>query len=129
MKDQWLVALIPFSWDDDKLVMASRRIVYMSQDVKTADRKRFYEALLNIPWLAPEIRRAVMKQLGRSPHAENAAEAAGWKLMMEHMIGEVEAEVHKKTGKRSRGAVIDRIADRTGVSSETLRKRLQRLSK
>lgn len=124
---QWAAAIIPFSWNEHTPVF--QRPIVMSNDANKAERKHFLEALLDIPWLEPEIRRAVMKQLGRSPQAENKAEATGWKQVMERLINEVEAKVQEKTGKRSRGAVRERIADRTGANSESLRKRLQRLNK
>ena len=128
-KQQWAAAIVPFSWSEATPVMAWQRTVFMSDAVDEADRRRCLESLLDIKWLPPEIRRAVMKQLGLSPRAKKAAEARGWKLAMDHLIDETEARLHKKTGKRSRGAVVQAIADITGTSSETLRKRLQRLSK
>ena len=36
-----------------------------------ATQKRFYEALLKLPWLAPKVRAAIMRELGRSQREED----------------------------------------------------------
>src|SRR5262245_33984951 len=67
---EYHAALLPVRFhtprhDDSAITAESGRPVLMRYVDNPADRKRFYEALLELPWLAPRVRVAVMRSLGR----------------------------------------------------------------
>ncbi len=85
-----------------------------------AEWRRFYEALLELPWLAPRVRVEVMRTLGRSKRAEDANYERGRSLtMMCWMVNQRKALLEKK-GERPRGgaheAAIAEIASEQGMT-------------
>ena len=58
-----------------------------------ATQKRFYETLLKLPWLAPKVRNAIMRELGHSQREEDVRieKARTWTLR--HEVSEVEARM------------------------------------
>ena len=49
------------------VIGSPERPVLMEYVDDEATQKRFYEALLKLPWLAPEVRNGIIRELGRSP--------------------------------------------------------------
>ena len=96
-----------------------------------ATQKRFYEALLKLPWLAPEVRNAIMRELGRSHREEDIRieEARTWTLR--HEVSEVEARMRANGERPPRGdihtAAVEEVAETADIKPEALMKRIQRL--
>ena len=92
-----------------------------------AEWKRFYEALLELPWLAPKVRNAVMRDLGRSPQKESAKITQAVTQVQRMMVNERKA-LMRKNGERPRGgiheAAIAEIANEQGLSVVALKWRL-----
>jgi hypothetical protein len=108
------------------------RAVLMQHVDDTVEQKRFYEAVLELPWLARSIRRLVLKELGRSQRAQNVEYERGRTLMMRAMINKRKA-VMKEKGERPRGgiheAAIAAIANEAGLSVAALKWRLRKLKR
>lgn len=125
---------VPFGTGDlgSHIKLKPGRPVLMPYANDAVEQKRFYEALLELPWLAPSIRRLVLKQLGRSQRAENVEYERGRTLAMRAMINERKAAMKKK-GERPRGgiheAAIAAIANEQGLSVAALKWRLRSLKK
>jgi hypothetical protein len=88
------------------------------------ERRRLYEALLEVPGLEPEIRRVVLDVLGRGAQAENTDFERGRTLTLRHMVNEVAARMGWVKG--SRTAAIAEIAENAGIGFEALKRRLER---
>jgi hypothetical protein len=67
------------------VIASPERPVLMKYVDDEATQKRFYEALLKLPWLAPEVRNAIMRELGRSQREEDVRteKARTWALRHE----------------------------------------------
>lgn len=85
----------------------------------TAEHKAFYEELLGLSWLAPEVRRAIFKVLGRDYGTYKAEFNYGSVVALRHLIAEEKASL-KKAGERPRGGLSNaakaKIADRVGMT-------------
>jgi hypothetical protein len=93
-----------------------------------AVRLRLYEALLEVPKLEPEIRRAVLNVLDRGAQAENTDFERGRTLAWRHMVDELAAHKHAAgMTKGFRTAAIVEVAEQAGLEFETLKRRLERL--
>jgi hypothetical protein len=107
--------------------MAKKRVPDGSDDVH----RTLYESLLAIsyPPLAPEIRNALMKVLGRSPRRQKAAVNLAVAATLQHLI-DVEKARMKKEGKQPRGgrheAALSEVAHQQGMTVDALKKRIQR---
>jgi len=90
-----------------------------------------YEALLKLPWLAPEVRNAIMRELGRSQREEvvRTEKARTWALR--HEVREVEARMRANGERPPRGdihtAAVEEVAGIADMKPEALMKRIQRL--
>ena len=64
------------------VIGSPERPVLMEYVDDEATQKRFYETLLKLPWLAPKVRNAIMRELGRSPREEDVRteKARTWAL-------------------------------------------------
>jgi hypothetical protein len=134
---EWLAALLPLHFDDKGMpdgnvdvTVTSGRPVLM-QDADEVAQRVFLEALLDLPWLPPEVRRAVAKAVGRSLRQRNVEREAGRTSALKQMVAEVKAHM-KAVGQRPlRGdthtAAIEEVAEKAGLDPEALRKRIQRL--
>jgi hypothetical protein len=125
---------VPFGTGDlgSNIKLKPGRAVLMAHVDDAVEQKRFYEALLELPWLARSIRRLVLKELGRSQRAQNVDYERGRTLVMRAMINQRKAEMKKK-GERPRGgiheAAIAAIASEQGLSVAALKWRLRKLTK
>jgi len=101
-------------------------------DADAAERRRFYEAMLELPWLAPEVRSAVLKTLGRSYRAEKDNFGRGWTMALRRMVDETADRMKKNREHPPKGdirtAAIEEIAEKVGIEPEALRGRFRRLS-
>jgi hypothetical protein len=125
---------VPFGTGDlgSDIKLKPGRPVLMRYVYDAVEQKRFYQALLEVPWLAPSIRRLVLKELGRSQRAENVEYERGRTLAIRAMINERKA-VMKEKGERPRGGIHDAaiaaIANEQGLSVPALKWRLRKLKK
>jgi len=124
---------VPFGKGDlgsDVKVKAVRPILVQYSDDK-AEQERFLEALLELHWIAPGIRRAIMKALGRSllkqKVNEERARTAVFKLMVDEAVAHMQAKSERPSKGDLRTAAIEKVAKKIGMESEALAKRLQRL--
>jgi hypothetical protein len=140
---EWCVAILPFRFQfriDTKNV-GTRRTTYhrsgfaikagqpvpMTDDANETQRKDFYKALLKIGWLAPKVRYAVMRELGRSQRAANVARERGRTLAIRARINE-RINLMKKKNERPRGGVYEaslaEVAKEQGMTVAALKGRL-----
>src|SRR5947207_14530226 len=68
---------------DSDVIGSPERPVLMAYVDDEATQKRFYETLLKLPWLAPKVRNAIVRELGRSQRTWT------WR----HEVSEVEARM------------------------------------
>ena len=113
------------------VIASPERPVLMEYVDDEATQKRFYEALLKLPWLAPEVRNAIMRELGRSQREEDVRieKARTWTLR--HEVSEVEARMRANGERPPRGdihtAAVEEVAGIADMKPEALMKRIQRL--
>lgn len=91
------------------------------------ERRRFYEAALELPWLPPPVRNAILKELGRKPKEEMARVAEARSAMF--MVVVAEAEDRIRASGQCRGAhklALGEVAANAGMDVEALDKRLKR---
>jgi hypothetical protein len=92
-------------------------------------KRRFYEALLHIPWLPSRFRSAILKELGSSLRKQQRDFKRVETLALRFMINEAKARMQKQ-GRRERGGIHDaavrEIAQMVGMTPEALTKQLQR---
>jgi hypothetical protein len=133
-------AIVPLRFDfvpmgtgvhgSDVVVKAERPI--LMEDADAVELRRFYEAQLEIPQLAPGIRNAVMKELGRSQRAENVKVEHARTVTLRHVVDETAARMRARE-ERPRGGVrqgaITAVADSIGIDAETLKLRFKRLKR
>jgi hypothetical protein len=100
------------------------------------EQKRFLEALLELPWLATDIRRAVMKALGAVPapvRKRNDAFGQGRSLAYRHLVSEVEMRMRARGERPPRGgfqaAAVEEVAETVGMTTEALGRRIRRLKR
>jgi hypothetical protein len=123
---------VPFGEGDvgsDVRAKPGRPVLVQYSDDK-AEQERFLEALLELPWLSPEIRRAIMKALGRSLRKQNVAIERAHTVGLMHKVDQVIARM-QATGERPprgdiRTAAVEEVAEQVGMSSDALTKRIQR---
>jgi hypothetical protein len=120
-------ALVPLNAD----YTVSGRPILMVGDADAGEQALFYNALLEIPWLAPKVRRAIMAELGLSLREQNTKIERARTLTLRHMISEAEVRM-RKNRERPRGgihgAAVEEVAGRVGMTVDALEKRFQRLS-
>jgi hypothetical protein len=104
----------------------------LMEDADAVELKHFYEVLLELPRLAPGIRNAVMKELGRSQRAENVRIQYARTVTLRRVVDETAARM-VASGERPRGGVrqaaITAVADSIGIDAETLKLRFKRLKR
>jgi glutathione S-transferase len=97
-----------------------------------AEQRRFLKALLELSWLAPEIRYAVVNSLGRSSRAENVKIERARTATLHLMVDETLARIGANGERPPRGdlytAAVEEVAERAGIEAEALKKRIQRLT-
>jgi hypothetical protein len=141
---EWCVALLPFrfqfriatnnvgritSCHRSGFAIKARQPVPMTDDANETQRKNFYEAVLKIDWLAPKVRNAVMRELGRSPRAVKVALERGKTLAMRTRINERKI-LMKNKNERPRGGIHDaavaEVAKEVGLTVAALKGRLRK---
>jgi hypothetical protein len=141
---EWCVAILPFRFQfriDTKnvgtrtayhrsgFVIKAGQPVPMTDDANEIQRKDFYEALLKIGWLAPKVRNAVMRELGRSQRVENMRRERGRTLAIRARINE-RKNLMKKNNERPRGGVYEAAlaeeAEELGMTVAALKGRLRK---
>jgi hypothetical protein len=135
---EWCAALLPLHFDHKNapgdisidIAATTGRPVLMEYADKV-EQRRFLEALLNLTWLAPGIRREVAKAVGRPLRQRNVDYEAGRTLVFKVMVAEVEARMRAAGQRPPMGdihtAAIEEVAEKVGIGPEALLKRLQRI--
>jgi hypothetical protein len=123
---------VPFGTGDlgsDVKVKPGRPVLMRYVD-DAVEQKRFYEALLELPWLPPQVRVAIMRTLGRSQRAQTTKIARAVTAVLKVHVNEVAARMRANGERPPKGdirtAAIEEVAERTGIKAEALAKRLQR---
>jgi hypothetical protein len=101
-------------------------------DADEIERKRVYEALLELPGLEREIRFAVLSVLGRSQRDENQEYELGRTLAWRHMVDEAVARMRANDERPTEGfrtAAITEVAMGADIEPKTLQQRFYRLPK
>jgi hypothetical protein len=135
---EWHAALLPLHFDDKDMpdgsvdiTATSGRPVLMDENADQAARQRFLNALLEISWLPPGIRREVAKAVGRPLRQRNVDYEAGRTLVCKVMVAEVEARMRAAGQRPPMGdihtAAIEEVAETVGIGPEALKKRIQRI--
>jgi hypothetical protein len=126
---RWEAALVPVGITGETYTFDWKRTILMDWAKSAEEQKRCYESLLAIRWLAPAVRNAVLKQLGRSRQAEKRGIAHARAETLRFMIDKVEARM-RKDRERPRGgidaAALAEIADGQGMTVEALTRSLTR---
>jgi hypothetical protein len=104
----------------------------LMKGANAAGQRRCYEILLELPWFSPGVRRAILKELGRSPRTEKAAIERARTFTLRHIVDEAATRM-RASGERPRGGVrqaaITAVADNIGMDAETLELRFKRLKR
>ena len=126
-KSKWAAALVPY--DPVTCEVDRRRTVFMNGNDDRKEQERFYKSLLELSWIAPQIRYAVMRELGLSKLEINRKIEQAACYTLYYQIEQLKADLHRN-GKRPRGGVhaaaVVEIADRHGMTDAALKKRLER---
>jgi hypothetical protein len=97
-----------------------------------AEQRRFLKALLRLPWLAPEVRWAVMKSLGLPARGENEkieqARTATLRFMVDETAARMRGSGEPEPG-GVRAAALQKVAERAGMTDDALAKRIYRQKK
>ena len=125
---RWTVTLVPVD-DDEKATINWRHTVFMIDAKSEEERKRFYEALLEIEWLARDVRNAVMWALGRSPQKAQKDYRDGRTIALQHRVDELTFK--DEQGRPVRGSKtfsMKEVAEYAGITDvDTLKRRFTRL--
>jgi hypothetical protein len=131
-------ALLPIRFDSvpmgtgllgSDVVPKAARPILMQYSDNEAEQRCFLEALLELPWLATEIRRAVMKALGRSQQDHNTRVELARTVTLALMVDEAAARMREHGQQPAEGirtAALAEVAEVAGFNPETLAKRIQR---
>jgi hypothetical protein len=142
---QWCAALLPYRIGTKKVEAGAGfpggdlgakvefgKPVPITSAAGAAKQKRTYESWLELDWIAPEIRYAVLNALGRKQSYENQQYELGRTLAWRRMVDETVARM-KKNGARPvngfRTAAIAEVAEGAGIEPKTLQQRFDRLPK
>jgi hypothetical protein len=123
---------VPFGTGDggSDVKLKPGRLVVMRYSDDAVEQKRFYEALLELPWLAPKIRVEIMRALGRSQQAYATGIGRGATAVFKLEVNKVEARMRANGERPPKGdvytAAVEEVAARIGMNPDALRKRLQR---
>ncbi len=119
-------ALVPTHLSEDEETIHHGQPVFMDYEegekIDQLGQADFYMALLQISWLAPSIRRAVLRQLGIDEKKERAE-------ALHFMLADLKtdkAEMRAKGIKGIKGGALAHLAKIKGVSIKTLKQRLYR---
>jgi hypothetical protein len=103
--------------------------VYLPVDHGEIVQRRYYEALLRIPWLAPEVRYAVTRKLGLSLREEQARIEHARAVTLQFMIDEAKTRMRHNKERPEGGiheAAVAEIARIQGLSIGALKRRIAR---
>jgi hypothetical protein len=132
---EWYAALLPLRFDDHVApgggVKTTPGRPVLMKYADQAQRRRFLAALLELPWLPLEVRRAVAKELGGSLRLRKKEYEAGRTHVFSSMVAEVEARMRAASQRPPKGdihtAAIEQVAEKVGIGAEALMKRMQRI--
>ena len=129
---EFVAALLPVRLrGGDTPIRAEWRPPILMNRATAEERKLFYEAILQLKWIAPKVRYAVMDELSRGLRKEKTQINQAVTRTMQMEVAEVEARMRKNgerpsKGTTIRGAAIDEVAERHGLDFDTLKKQFER---
>jgi hypothetical protein len=102
----------------------------LGEDIDEDEQKRrFYKALLHVPWLRSGVRGAILRELGSSLREEQGRYARGHAQILRHLIKQEETRI-RESGERPRGGISNaatvKVAERFGMEPETMTKQIRR---
>jgi DNA-directed RNA polymerase specialized sigma24 family protein len=101
--------------------------VHAFWDASEKERKTFYLLLTNLPWLTPEVRRAILHALDISPEAIGRAVKEHDRLQLKQAIDQREQELRASGLRRGvRNQALNDVAAKRGMDPDVIKKRLQR---
>jgi hypothetical protein len=113
----WMVALVPLFGDvrvGGKLRPRWREASLIVEDATADERKRLYEALLEMKWLPPKARNAFLQALGFTRRKQKSDDETRQMMRLQHRI---------------KLAPYKEIAASEGITVAALKKQLQRFRK
>ena len=128
---RWAAALVPYD-EITCQVTNWRHTVFMDANTSKGERKRFYESLLEIKWLSPKVRYAVMGELGLSLRKQKRDYQEGRTAALRHMVNEAKARMRNNGERPPEGihnAAVLEVAGRQGMTVPGLKKLFQRYKK
>jgi hypothetical protein len=133
MKAEFLAILdYELEYDEKDLSSVNPRhtgTTFIGKSCDVDQRKRFYRALLELDWLPRKVQYAVAGALGTSVRRRQRDREAGSTAVIRHQVAEYMAQLCDDP-ERPRGgiynAALEEIAERLGMSVETLEQRLTR---
>jgi hypothetical protein len=100
------------------------------KDAGHEEQQRFYRAVIDLPWLAPKVRYAVMKELRLSLREQNIRIERAWTVAFRYQIADVKQRM-RRNGERPPGGVheaaLAEVAKRNKMAVDALKQRLARL--
>ena len=128
---EWVAAVAALDWADDhrNVKVNVCDTILLSRTSRAEEQKRFYKSLLELPWLAPKVRYAIMRELGLSKREVNRGIEHARATTIYLLVEEEKVRLRQK-GERPHGGVhtaaVTEVADRLGISPKGLENRLER---
>jgi hypothetical protein len=109
---------------------SAKSAIAAGEEVSDDLHRGLYKLLVDLsrPPLAPDVRKALMKVLGRSPRLTKGEKEAG-AVTLQYLIGEEKARIKKNKERPREGpheAALAEVARGQGMTVEALKKRIQR---
>ena len=126
---EYLAALVPFYFvgrDAEPGYEAKWGRPILMDPANEDEQKLFYNAVLELPWLAPKVRQEVMAVLGQSLQAQKRKIAYAWAATVELQIAEAKAGRRAKGQRDYSTAAVAAVAAQHGLTVAALKKRLVR---
>jgi hypothetical protein len=128
-KREYHAALVPIRWRGEATPECDRPILMAHADKD--EQQTFYRALLELPWLAPGIRSAIMRKFGGRLHQEEKTARSKARLaVLRVMVDEVKARMRKNGERPDLGidhAAHEEVARAAGMKGSSLQRELDRL--
>jgi hypothetical protein len=132
---EYLLELVPFYFvarDIEPGYEVNKRPALQMEHADKDQQKLFYKAMLKLPWLNPDVRRAVAGALGLSLQKQNRKIEEARTITLKAMLAEIEARMRNNPEQPQGGvhnAALAELAARVGMDVETVTKRFYRLKR
>jgi hypothetical protein len=129
MSTEWIPALVALEWTGEITVKIDWRQTIIMDHAKPDEQRRFLEKLSRLKWLSPQLRGAVLKELGGSLRGQNREIRHAVGMTLRLMIQERKAELVKRKARPRGGCyeqAVEDVAAGQGMTVAALKKRLLR---